>query len=660
MAAAAVCATASVAAAQEPSPSPSPLARRDAVTVTASRGAPSVGEASADATVLDRARLDESPAPSLDDALREVAGFALFRRTGSRVANPTAQGVSLRGTGASGASRALVLWDGLPLTDPFGGWVAWARVPLVSLERVEVVEGGVSSLYGSGALGGVVQALPRRDAPALAAELSAGDAGQAQASLFASARRGRSSFRAAGEAAAFGGYVLVPEGARGPVDTDAGARHLSGSLAWELRPSDADRLSLTASAFAESRTNGTPLQVNDTDLRAASAAWTRTDARVGALDASAWWQTQTYHQAFSAVAPGRASESLTRLQRVPSDAFGLALSWARALGARTVVSAGGDARRTDGRSDETPFASGRPGALVSSGGRETVAAAFARVERAVTDRLTLAGGARFDRWRAGDRADRRASPQLGASFRATDRFRLTAGTYGAFRAPTLNERFRSFRVGDVLTLAEPDLLPERLAGAEAGVAWAGGPLRARATVFAARIDDPVVSRTLLAEPALVTRRRANLGRTRTRGVSLDLDARLGPLDLRAGYTVLDAEVAAFPDDPALVGRALPQVPRHQATLSLQAGPPRTLRVGVSVRGGSRQFEDDRNQLPLAGFVTADVRVSRRMGPIDAFAVVENLTGRRYEVGRLPTRTVGPPRLFRLGVRYGWTGATVSP
>jgi outer membrane receptor protein involved in Fe transport len=650
---------AAVARAQEPSPSPSPaVTRQEEVTVTASRGAPAVGGPAADVTVLDRARLDATAAPALDDALREVAGFALFRRAGSRVANPTAQGVSLRGTGGSGASRAVVLWDGLPLTDPFGGWVAWARVPLLWLERVEVVEGGVSSLYGSGALGGVVQALTRRDAPAVAVELAGGDAGQASAAFFASARRGRSLFRAAGEARAFGGYVLVPEDARGAVDTEAGARHLTGSAAWELRPNVASRLTLTASAFGESRKNGTPLQTNDTSLQALSAGWTTAGARLGTLDASAWWQSQVYHQAFSAVVAGRASEAPTRLQRVPSDAVGLGLVWSRAFGTRTAWSAGADARRTDGRSDETPFVAARPGALVSAGGRETVAAAFVRAQVAAADRLTLAAGARYDRWRSGERADRRWSPQLGASFRASDRLQLTAGSYGAFRAPTLNERYRSFRVGDTLTLAEPDLSPERLAGAELGLAWSARGIRARTSVFAARIGDPVVSRTLAVTPTLVTRRRANLGRTSTRGLSVDVEGRLGPVDLAAGYTGLDARVDAFPEDPALVGRALPQVPRHQAALSARAGGPRVLLVSVLVRGSTRQFEDDRTAWALSGYVTADVRASRRFGAVDAFAVCENVTGERYDVGRLPTPTVGPPRLFRAGVRFG--RAPVSP
>ena len=74
----------------------------------------------------------------------------------ARTANPTTQGVSLRGVGASGASRALVLLDGVPLNDPFGGWVYWTRVPLMNATKMEVVDGSTSSLYGNYALGGVV------------------------------------------------------------------------------------------------------------------------------------------------------------------------------------------------------------------------------------------------------------------------------------------------------------------------------------------------------------------------------------------------------------------------------------------------------------------------------------------------------------------------
>src|SRR5688500_16580004 len=159
----------------------------ETITVTATRTETRVADTPASVVVLSREALEASAAPTLDDALRQVAGFTLFRRTGSRVANPTSQGVTLRGVGASGASRALVLDDGVPLNDPFGGWIYWGRVPRASLDRVEVLRGGASDLYGSSAMGGVVQFI-RRKSPGLDVEMSAGSHDTATASLFAGAR----------------------------------------------------------------------------------------------------------------------------------------------------------------------------------------------------------------------------------------------------------------------------------------------------------------------------------------------------------------------------------------------------------------------------------------------------------------------------------------
>src|ERR1043165_9192142 len=144
----------------------------DSITVTATRTETRLADTPSSVVVLNREAINASPATTIDDALREVPGFTLFRRSGSRSANPTSQGVSLRGIGASGASRAIVLDDGVPLNDPFGGWVYWGRLPRASLDRVEVLRGGASDLYGSAAMGGVVQFLRRRDG--VAVDLSAG------------------------------------------------------------------------------------------------------------------------------------------------------------------------------------------------------------------------------------------------------------------------------------------------------------------------------------------------------------------------------------------------------------------------------------------------------------------------------------------------------
>jgi outer membrane receptor protein involved in Fe transport len=153
------------------------LALAERLTVTATLLPTRLAETPASLVGLGPEALAVTAASRLDDALRQVVGFGLFRRPGSRTANPTAQGVSLRGLGASGASRALVLVDGQPLNDPFGGGVYWGRVPRDAVGEVEVLRGGASDLYGSTALGGVVQVLtrPLPPGPELRAEASGGN-----------------------------------------------------------------------------------------------------------------------------------------------------------------------------------------------------------------------------------------------------------------------------------------------------------------------------------------------------------------------------------------------------------------------------------------------------------------------------------------------------
>ena len=143
-----------------PAPTPGKTHQEES-NVTATGIAAPAGALPSAVTVVGSAELEHAAAIALDDVLRGVPGFTLFRRSSSRTANPTAQGATLRGLGGSATSRALVLADGVPMIDPFGGWVHWSRVPAVALDRVEVVRGGASGLYGAGALAGVVQLFRR-------------------------------------------------------------------------------------------------------------------------------------------------------------------------------------------------------------------------------------------------------------------------------------------------------------------------------------------------------------------------------------------------------------------------------------------------------------------------------------------------------------------
>src|SRR3954471_19236952 len=200
-------------------PQTSPPASSETIVVTATQTKTRLSDTPASVVVITREAMQTTAASTTDDSLRQVPGFALFRRTGSRTANPTSQGVSLRGVGASGASRALVLDDGIPLNDAFGGWVYWGRVPRAALDRVEVLRGGASDLYGSGAMGGVIQFIRHRDPGALVVEVSAGTERTGTASLFAAMPH----VRIAADWLTTEGYILVRPEERGSVDVEANA-----------------------------------------------------------------------------------------------------------------------------------------------------------------------------------------------------------------------------------------------------------------------------------------------------------------------------------------------------------------------------------------------------------------------------------------------------
>jgi outer membrane receptor protein involved in Fe transport len=654
---------------------PAPLAER--VTVTATRTETRLAETAASVVVLGADELETAAALAADDLLRQVPGFQLFRRTSSRAANPTAQGVSLRGVGASGASRALVLYDGVPLNDPFGGWVYWGRVPREGLGRVEVLRGASSSLYGSGALGGIVQFVPRRaNDTQLRFETSYGTQRTPDASLYASTLRDRWGLSVSAQTFGTGGYVLVDERERGSVDTPAASRNAYGELYVRRNFASGLYLFARASHYGESRRNGTPLQFNRTHLRqfAAGASWR--PARVGLFDLRAHASTQVLDQSFTSVAADRASETPTRLQRVPAQGSGLTLQWSRAAGARHALVAGFEASEARGASDELVYVAGRPSSLVGVGGRARTFGFYVRDAWRLTDRLVVIPGARFDRWRNyraqqttrplagtaapavvafGGRTETAFSPQLAAVFKLSDSFSLNATFARAFRAPTLNELYRSFRVGNVVTLADETLRAERLTSGEAGLIFTSTRrgMTARAGFFHADVTRPVANVTLSVAPGLITRQRRNLGRTRTRGFEAEFEKRIGNgWTVSAGYLFADARVASFPADPALEGRRVPQVARRQLSFQLRYVPQgRAMTFGLQGRASGAQFDDDQNLLRLGGYFTLDAFASRRIARgLEAFAAAENLTGQRYEVGRTPVLTLGPPAFVRLGVR----------
>ena len=621
---------------------------------------------------INQREIDLSGALTIDDVLRQVPGFSLFRRSGGLSANPTSQGVSLRGVGANGASRALVLLDGVPLNSPFGGWVYWNRLPRVNIESMQVYNGATSDLYGSGALGGVINIRTQTLATSsLDLEASAGNKATGTISFSGGKRFDDWGINVAGQALRTGGYVLVPENQRGAVDTAAGTADLTGSLTLSRALGSDGHAFLRLRSFGESRKNGTPMQLNDTRIWSIDLGtdWSAPDA--GHFSIRLYGSGENFNQNFSAVAADRESESLTNRQRNPSQQAGLAFQWRGSVGDHQSISAGIEARDVRGHSAETTFNNSRITALVDAGGRQRSFGFFANDSVRMRSWL-FSFGARFDRWLNSrgfsdrvpvtgvpslndfpDRSETAFSPRVSLIKRFDKGISVSAAAYRAFRAPTLNELYRNFRVGNVVTNANAALSAERLTGGDVGVGLQtfGERLFVRSNFFWSEIDDSIANVTLSVTPALITRQRQNLGAIRARGIELSAVTKLARhWEVSGEYLLTDSTVLRFPANRSLEGLLVPQVPRHQFNFQVSYTDARWL-VGAQGRFVSRQFDDDQNTLPLERFFTLDAEASRSVSErVRLFVAFQNLTGSRYQISSTPVLTVGPPVLIRVGAR----------
>jgi outer membrane receptor protein involved in Fe transport len=659
------------------------LPQSEQIVVSATRTEMKLSDVPGGAVLLSPIDIEANPAMTLDDLLRQVPGFSLFRRSSSRVANPTTQGVSLRGLGASGPSRALVLEDGIPMVDPFGGWVYWDRIPRTELSNVEVVRGGTSSLYGSDALGGVVQFLSRvPKGPSISIDTSYGTENTPDLSVWAGTAISHWDFEAAIDMSRTDGYILVPASQRGAVDTLANSKHATLDAGVGYKISEGGRAFWRGSFFDESRNNGTPLTTNSTGTGSGAAGINTALGSHDTIEARVFGLAQGYDQTFSSVTTNRTQETLTDIQHVPSQQVGTAMQWNHVLRGHTLI-AGLDLQEVIGASDEQLFSASTGVHLANNiaVGRQRSSGVFGQDIFRVGSKWTFIAGVRWDDWRNfngstlrvalpsgtatgksfADRSETAFSPRLSLMRALTSNLSLSLSGYRAFRAPTLNELYRSFRQGITVTNSNPLLRAEHLSGAEAGLkaTTLNRKLESRGTFFWSDIVDPVTNVTITTTPTLITRQRQNLGRTRSLGAELDGVVHLSSfIEISGGYQYVHAYVED--SSATLIGKNVPEVPRHQFTWEARYWNPTRLMFSVQGRYTGAQYDDDQNTLLLTRYHVTDLFLGRQFrGGATFYVAAENLFNQRYPVTLTPPApyivSQGPPILARVGIRYEFPG-----
>ena len=657
-----------------------PAADTERVTVTAYRTPLGSLESPVTTRLLSQQALNTTASVTLDDKLRQLPGVELFRRSSSLVANPSSQGVSLRGLGSTSASRTLVTEDDVPLNDPIGGWIHWQEQPELAIQRIELMRGGASDLYGSSAIGGVVSVIPVSPGSDLAeARSTYGGEGTFDESLLLETKRGPWGLLAAGGLIGTDGYIQETPAQRGPVDVNSNVRSQNALLLAE-HSSGPLRLFVRASGFNDSRHNGTPYQINGTRLVRYATGADLQGPHDGALAVRVYGSDERYRQTFSSISnlpdfgdlscSYRCGEVPTRFSFTPDNELGAAAHWSQPLGSGLLLVVGADVH--DVRFWDREQTYGSTAALTNLHDHQRDSAAYAEALW-VHKGWTVTASSRMDwfqnydgqlfastgtGWVLGQtqppqRDERIFDPRMGLSRKIGSHWAVSASGFRAFRAPTPSELYRSTQVDNKLTQPNGTLLSERATGSETGVAteWRWGVIRS--SYFVTEVNRPITALTVNAQSSPILLVRENLGQIESRGVAVDFQ--LAPrkwLAVDGGYQCARATVTRGSQD---LGNWIPEVARNQASLNVRAYQARIGTLSLQSRLSGRQYDDDANLFLLHGYFRLDAYASRDFGKqLQIFAAGENLLNRQIEDSKTPTTTLGMPRVARVGflVRVG--------
>ena len=623
-----------------------------------------------DRQTIDAARLSSAASGRIEDALTAVAGFQQFRRSDSRSTNPSAQGVTLRALGGNATSRSLVLLDGVPMADPFFGYVPLSAIAPERLASARVTRGGGSGAFGSGAVAGTIEldSAGPRQLGLLSGEALIDNRGESILSATLAPQLGAGFAVASLRWDRGQGFWTTPETQRVPASSRA--RYDGWSFALRgVAPLTPDvELQARGLAYADART----LRFTGADSTSSGQ-----DASLRLVGSGRWqFEALTYLQVrdFSNIVISATSFRKTLDQRAtPSTGWGGKLELRPPVGQAHVLRLGIDWRVATGTMFEDAYSgiTGLVTARRSAGGRNSDVGLFAEHDWTLGP-VTLTAGVRGDRWsvrdgffretnaagvvtinnRFANRAGWEWSGRGGLMVRADQTLTLRGSLYSGLRLPTLNELYRPFTVFPVTTRANAGLANERLFGFEAGLDWTPSPaLSVSVTAFDNRVSNAVANVTI----GTNQRERRNVDAIRARGVELGLSARAGNVSFDGSLAWTDARVEASGSSAALNGRRPAQTPELAASATLAWTPAAGWRLAISARHVGMQFEDDLQTDRLPAATTFDLFALVPLDPRFSLVFrVENLTDAqivtRKQGGSID---LGAPRTVWAGMRISF-------
>lgn len=633
-----------------------------------------------------RQDLKKSAPRTLDELLAQDPSFSLYRRQTALFGNPTSAGVSLRNTGATATSRSLVLLDGIPQNDPFGGWIYWARYDAAALDSVRIVPSARAAVWGNQSPAGVIQ-MSSNAAFQARHSIKLGGGGQGTYGVSSSNQMTNAEKTRAVSVSAFGlhsdGFFVLDKSQRGRIDRRLDLDLAGANMRFAFLTAAGIVIEPALSFYKENRGNGTPLAGNSTEALDFSF-------RVTGENAANSWQALAYHQRrefdsiFSTVSADRLSEILALDQYdVPGRGTGGAFTWQREVDENFTLTAGADTRIVSGASHETVGTFRER----EAGGEQAFAGVFAAAGYEFSATTRLAASVRLDAWRLTDgrrretslatgktlRDDRQedrhgyepsGAIELSHDFAETLQSNISLGS--GFRLPTLNELHRPFRVRNDIVEANPELDPERFISIEGSLTWQPtAQWDLRGTLFHHWISDAIANVPITDSletpeifgtlpPGGTGSQRRNVEQARVYGLQSEIEWQpQDTLTFSLAGIWMKTEFTESGGQPMLEGKPFPQAPgvRLSGTASWQASDQLVFFGGCEY--GGPQFDDALAQRQLQNYTNFRLGGSWKNGDAIYQVRVENLLNEIIQTGLSSNglRTYASPRSFWVSVEW---------
>jgi outer membrane receptor protein involved in Fe transport len=633
------------------------------VVISVTREERSAEDVPVSTTVITREEIMSSPGRTIEESLRALAGVQVVPDN-SAVLFPLQPTIAIRGVGVGDtADRVLVLVDGIPINGGFFGNILWNRVPKEMVQRVEVVRGASSSLYGSFAMGGVVNIVTRVPTERSGSlDASYGEQDSIGSNLwYSDVLPGKqAAFAVNGNYYETDGFFRHED--RPPVEKRQSARlyNFRGTGEFTLTPS--------AKAFLRAGYNNQSLegefqnQEADAEVVDVSTGVDLDAGPIGLFRLRAFYAHEDF-DVDNVEVPEPTVSFVSNAHETTSDDFGVSGQWSKGLGfLGSRATAGVDFRWIDGKDDQDVF--NTPGVLASTivgEGTQTSVGVFGELSVRPLPGLEILGNLRFDYFRDfdgkittngvtqsfGDRDFTYLSPRIAARYQIADPIAVRGAYYQGFRAPTLAERYRSFETPTFRGLSNPNLDEEQTWGGDAGIEYRWWRFSGQINGFYNEVKDFVGSAEVDSPDDKFTVQASNVAKTRAYGMELILNTEITrDLSLSVNYTLMNANVIEGP----LEGNQVEGAPDNAAAFSLLYRAPFGLTFNAKARYVGGTFQDISNEAFQDAHWIFDLYASYQvLKHLQVFVGVTNLFDETYIADGFG-QSLGAPRQVFGGLR----------